>query len=129
MRGFHRTVTALAVGWTVVSLIVLYCMSHRFFPASLKYISTGLDVIFLTFVLAAASGPSSPLIVGFFLLIALSALRFNLPLVWFATLGCMAGYLFLLGYAKWYATQFAYPGTTSSLCCWRWDCWGLSSGR
>ncbi len=107
--GFHRTVTALAVGWTVVSLIVLYCMSHHFFPASLKFISTLLDVIFLTLVLAAASGPSSPLIVGFFLLIALSALRFNLPLVWFATLGCMTGYLFLLGYAKWYATQFRVP--------------------
>ncbi len=106
---FHWTVTALAVGWTVVSLLVLYCMSHHIFPASLKFISTGLDVLFLTFVLAAASGPSSPLIVGFFLLIALSALRFNLPLVWFATLGSMAGYLFLLGYTKWYATQFRVP--------------------
>jgi hypothetical protein len=108
-RKFHVTVTSLAVGWTLVGLIVLYCQSHHFFPRAMKFVSTGLDVIFLTFVLAAATGPQSPLLVGYFLLIALSALRFHLPLIWFATLSSMAGYVVLVGYAKWYAAQLHVP--------------------
>ena len=31
-RKFHLTVTSLAVAWTLVGLIVLYCQSHHFFP-------------------------------------------------------------------------------------------------
>jgi hypothetical protein len=108
-RKFHMTVTSLAVAWTLVGLIVLYCQSHHFFHTAIKYISTGLDVVFLTFVLVVASGPQSPLLVGYFLLIALSALRFNLPLVWFTTLSSMAGYIVLTGYAKWYATGSRVP--------------------
>jgi hypothetical protein len=108
-RKFHVTVTSLAVAWTMVGLIVLYCQSHHFFPWVMKFVSTGLDVIFLTFVLVAADGPRSPLLTGYFLLIALSALRFHLPLVWFTTLLSMAGYLVLTGYAKWYATPLRVP--------------------
>jgi hypothetical protein len=36
-------------------------------------------------------------------IVALAALRFSLPLVRFATVGSMLGYLMLLGYAKWFA--------------------------
>jgi hypothetical protein len=108
-RKFHLTVTSLAVAWTLVGLIVLYCQSHHYFPRAMKFVSTGCDVIFLTLVLAAAKGPQSPLLVGYFLLIALSALRFHLPLIWFTTMLSMAGYIVLSGYAKWYATQLRVP--------------------
>ena len=59
----------------------------------------------LTGILTVADGPRSPLVVGYFLLIVLSTLRFNLPLVRVATVGSMAGYLFLLGYAKWFTDR------------------------
>ena len=39
--------------------------------------------------------------VGYFLILTLAALRFSLELVWFSTAGAVAGYLFLLGYARW----------------------------
>jgi K+-sensing histidine kinase KdpD len=42
------------------------------------------------------------LVVGYLLVIVLSSLRFSLRLVWFATLASMAGYIFLLGYARWF---------------------------
>ena len=108
-RTFHITVTAVAVAWTMIGLGVLYCQSHRIFPPVLKYFSIGADIVLLTFILLAASGPMSPLIVAYFLVIALSALRFNLRLVWFASLGSMGGYLILLGYAKWQATHLRVP--------------------
>src|SRR5262249_16238973 len=93
-RPFHLAVTALAVAWVMVSLGVFLCLQQRFFPSSLKFISTGCDILLLTSVLTVADGPRSPLVVGYFPLLALAALRFSLPLVWFTTVGSMAGYLF-----------------------------------
>jgi hypothetical protein len=100
-RHFHVMVTTLAVAWTMVGLGVLLCLKQQIFPRWLKYISTGADVLLITSVLCISKGPQSPLVVGFFLIVALSALRFSLPLVWFATAGSLAGYVVLLGCAKW----------------------------
>lgn len=104
-QTFHRAVTALAVAWTMVGLGVLLCLRRQIFPAPLKFISTGCDIVLLSSILTVADGPKSPLVVGYFLVIALSTVRFNLPLVRFATLGSMAGYVFLLGYAKWFTDR------------------------
>ena len=104
-RAFHQSVTALAAAWTMVGLGVLLCLKRQFFPATLKFVSTACDVVLLTAILTVADGPRSPMVVGFFLLIVLSTLRFSLPLVWFATAGCMGGYIFLLGYAKWFTSR------------------------
>ncbi len=101
--GFHTAVTALTVAWVMVALGVFLCRHLQFFPASLKYLSTACDILFLTAILVVADGPRSPLVVGYFLVIALAGLRFNLPLIWFATAGVAGGYLFLLGYARWFA--------------------------
>jgi len=108
-QSFHQAVTALAVAWTVVGLGILFCLSHRFMPRILKFASTGCDILLLTLILIVASGPSSPLVIGYFLVIALSALRFNLPLVRFATVGSVAGYLCVVAHAKWFATDFRVP--------------------
>ena len=104
-KQFHQSVTALAVAWTLMALVILYCLSHRIFPAVLKYVSTGCDIVFLTAILMIADGPRSPLVVGYFLVIALAALRFNLPLIRVATAGSMAGYVVLLGYARWFTER------------------------
>jgi hypothetical protein len=99
---FHRSVTALAVAWTMVALGVHLCLRRQVFPAALKYWSTTADVVLLTGLLVIATGARSPMVVGYFLIIAVAALRFKLRLVWCATLGSMAGYLFVLGYDRWY---------------------------
>ena len=104
-RQFHEAVTALAVVWTMISLGVLLCLRQRFFPAVLKYLTTSCDLVLLTAILVLASGPRSPLVVGYFLVIVLAALRLSLPMVWFASGGAILGYLFLCGYAKWFTTQ------------------------
>ena len=102
-RRFHLTISLLAAAWTLVSLGIMVCLRARIFPAALKFVSTGCDVVFLSCMLMAADGPKSPLVVGYFLVLTLAALRFSLPLVWFATLASMGGYLWLLGYVKWWA--------------------------
>lgn len=104
-RQFHQAVTALAVVWTMLALGVLVGLRQRFFPAVLKYLTTACDLVLLTAILVLASGPQSPLVVGYFLVIVLAALRFSLPLVWFASGGAMLSYLFLCGYAKWFTER------------------------
>jgi hypothetical protein len=100
---FHNTVTAIAAAWVMTSLGVLFALRQRMLPRGLKYASTAADIIYLTGILMLADGPRSVLVVGYFLIVALSGLRFSLPLVWFATCGSMCGYLFLLGYGRWFA--------------------------
>jgi hypothetical protein len=102
-RAFHLSITALAVSWVMVGMAVQLSLHRQFFPASLKFISTGCDLLLLTCAILMAAGPRSPLVAGYFLVIALSALRFSLPLVRFATVGSLVGYLVLLGRARWFA--------------------------
>ena len=99
---FHEQVTALAVAWTMVALATLVCLKLRYFPAWLKYATTLSDVALLTTILMVADGPRSPLVVGYFLVIVLATLRFQLRLIWCATIASMIGYL-------WMATRFSDP--------------------
>jgi len=84
---------------------VLLCLHERFFPGAMKYLTTGCDVALLTGLLVVASGPKSPLVVGYLLLIALATLRFSLPLVRFSTVASMLGYLVVLGHARWFRSE------------------------
>jgi hypothetical protein len=104
-KEFHRLVTWLAVAWTMVALVALLFLRLQVFPAALKYVTTAADLALLTTTLMVADGPRSPLLVAYFLIIAAAALRFRLSLVWFATLGSIVGYLFLSGYARWFAVD------------------------
>lgn len=122
LATYHQKVTAVAVAWTMVSLAVLLCLRLRVFPAILKYASTGCDLLLLTALASidhgakstAPDGPQSPLVLAYFLILALASLRVSLGLVWFATLGSMAGYLSLIGLAdkKWFDQDHAVPVVT-----------------
>ena len=117
--AFHRTATALAVAWTLLSLGVLLCLRRQIFPPALKYISTSADIVLLTCLALAVrgetGGPASPLVFIYFLIIALAGLRFSLPLVWLATLGSMLAYLALVAavdrrdHGQWFDNDHAVP--------------------
>lgn len=100
-RRFHVMVTLLALAWIAMAAAIHLSLRARVFPGWLPAASTVADVLFLTGVLCISSGPRSPLVVGYFLVIALSALRFSLPLVRIATVSALFGYVGVLGSAKW----------------------------
>lgn len=100
-RPFHLAVTCLTVAWSMLCLGVFCCRLQGVFPRWLAFLSTGCDILLLTTVLALADGPRSPLVVAYFLIVALASLRFRLELIWFATAGSALGYLVLLGFARW----------------------------
>lgn len=97
VRAFHLRATAIAVAWSMIALAVRLCLRRQIFPAALKYCTTACDLLLLTGLASLAAGPHSPLVLAYFLIIAMAALRFSLGLVWFATLGAMAGYWLLVG--------------------------------
>src|SRR5262245_13893670 len=45
-RPFHEAVTALAVAWMAVSVGIAVCLRQHVFPAFLKYLAAGTDLIF-----------------------------------------------------------------------------------
>lgn len=96
---FHHAVTALAAGWVMAAWAVHMCLRRRVFPAAMKYLSTGADLLLFTALLLLADGPRSPLIAGYFFILCLSALRFSTGLVRFASFGALASYLFVAGQA------------------------------
>lgn len=111
---FQQQATAIAVAWVLVALANLLCLRLRVFPAALKFVSTWCDIVLLTALASLGSGPNSPLLLGYFLIIAAAALRFSLGLVWFATLASMAGYWSLVGLVDktWFDEAHAVPPVT-----------------
>lgn len=100
-RRFHLLATLLALSWVTASAAVYLCLRNRIFPQWISAASTSVDLVMLTSVLCISTGPRSPLVIGYFLIIVLSALRFNLPLVRLTTVGAAIGYVCVLGMAKW----------------------------
>ena len=93
---FHRSITALASAWVLMALAIHLLLIARRFPPWLKYLTTALDGILLTMVLLVAEGPRSPLVMGYALIIAMSAFRLNAALSQFATCVAVSGYLGLI---------------------------------
>ncbi len=78
---FHLAVTVIVVGWLLMSLAIDVCLRQRTFPGATPYITTGMDLVLLTAVLCLGGGQRSPLVLGYFLILVMAAMRFSLPLV------------------------------------------------
>ncbi len=94
--AFHAMATALAVAWIAVAAAVVVAIKSRIFPPALKYLTTGADLVLLSAALTLADGPRSPVLMAYFLVIALAGLRLSRRLVWFATSGAVLGYAAVL---------------------------------
>ena len=106
-EDLHRAITALAVVWSLLALAVLLCLRRQIFSATLKFISTSCDIILLTALAILDNGPASSLVHVYCFIIPLAALRFNSKLIGCATVGCMMGYVVLLGagHPDWFGSE------------------------
>jgi len=98
---FHAAITALAVVGIALAGGVVVALRSRIFPSWLKYATAAADTLLLTAMLSVADGPASPLVVVYFPILALSALRESAALVRFATLTSLFGYATILAGAIW----------------------------
>ncbi len=100
----HLLVTLLVGAWLLSALGITLCLARQTFPQWLAVVATAVDSLMLTAVVYLAAGPRSPLIAAYFLIIASSTLRLDLGLLRLATGCAIAGYVVLLGVAKWPTT-------------------------
>ena len=116
-RVFHRQVTMAAIGWLFLSISILIALRGGFMPPILKYISTAIDLSLVTILAWLSHGPSSPLVLALFLVLALAALRFRIGLIWFATIGAMVSYMLLVGSVdtSWFDASHATPLLTQAI--------------
>lgn len=93
---FHLLMSVLALTGVLSASGVLIALRNRFFPVWTKYATSTLDVVLATFALVVADGPSSPLVVIYFPLLALSALRYSPGLVRYVTIASIVSYGFVV---------------------------------
>jgi hypothetical protein len=97
---YNEIVTALVVAWAAAVVVLHICLSRRWVPPALKYVSTGWDLMLVTVLLMVTKDPRTWLAILYFLVIATAPLRLSLPLIYFTTLGSIVGYGFFLWYVK-----------------------------
>ena len=116
-RIFHRQVTMAAIAWLFLSMSILIALRGSFMPPLLKYIATGVDISLVTLLAWLSHGPSSPLVLAVFVVLAIAALRFRLGLIWFATLASMVSYMLLVGSvdASWFDSVHTTPILTQAI--------------
>ena len=116
-QQFHRQVTIVAGAWLFVSLAVWIALRGYFMPPILKYVTTTFDVGLLSIIAFLGSGPQSPLVFVYFVVIALAAIRFRLLLVWYTTILCMTCYLVLVASVdqSWFDSEHQTPVITQAV--------------
>lgn len=110
--SFQRVATGTAVLLIVVSLLVLLLILKRVLPVWLPYLTTVVDLLAVSLLVAVAGGPMATSLTGaYYLVIAMAGLRFDLRLVWLATLGAMAVYMGTVGVVddSWFDANHAVP--------------------
>lgn len=96
---FHVKVTAIVIAWAAAAGALYFSLSRRWLPPALPFVATAWDLAMVTaLIVVSPEGPRSPLIFLYFPVVAASALRLSLPLVWAATLGAWAAAAIALGY-------------------------------
>jgi hypothetical protein len=103
VRGaYHLRVTVVVIAWAAMAAVVHVLLRRRQYPPAMKYITTVADVLMVTVLCAIAGGPTTPLVLLYFAVIAAAPLRLSLRLVYVTTAAAIIGYLVLLAYYAWY---------------------------
>jgi hypothetical protein len=97
---YHTAVTFIAILWGISVMMLHHMLSQRWYPPALKYVVTAWDLILITAIVSLTGEPRTTLFVLYFLVIAAAPLRLSLGLVYAATLGGITGFLFFLGYIR-----------------------------
>lgn len=94
-------VSILCFGWLMQAFAIHLMIANRHVSRWLPNLATAGDLVWLTLLLCLSTGPGGPMVVGYFLIIMLSGVRFDLRLVRWTTVAAMMSYLVLLGVTRW----------------------------
>jgi hypothetical protein len=106
---FHVGSLLIAGIWVLSTGLFTILLREHIWPRAISYVIVSTDVLLLTWLLLLADGPKSPLLVLYFLVIALSGTRVD-PKVCLYTAGAAAlGYGAVLEFTKRQKPEFLVP--------------------
>ena len=107
--AFHWFVTALVLAWALGACTLQRLVLRPGWSSAAMYGHATMNTLMFTLFLLAAKGPSSPLLIGYLILVAATGLRGRVGLVWSVTGLCMSSYLVLVIDAQLYRPEHASP--------------------
>jgi serine/threonine-protein kinase len=105
--AFHWRVTALVGGWAIGAAGFQWLSTRTRWHNAAIFGWAAFDVLMLTLLLLQGDGPRSAMLPAYFLLIAGTALRLRIALVWFVAGLCLVSYAGLLAEAAWHRPHLA----------------------
>lgn len=103
---YDTAATGIVVTWASMTAAILLVIRSTLFRGLVPVVVTLMDVLLLTTLLMLGNGPSSPMLVAYFLVIVGASLRGRREHVWAATLASAAGYGATVGFATQFRPQF-----------------------
>jgi len=95
---YHAGITTIVLAWAIGILVLHTCLTRRWMPPALMYVSTAWDLLLISaLIVLSPDGPRSPLMLLYFVVVAAAPLRLSLRLVYVTTLGALAAALIVLG--------------------------------
>lgn len=97
----HLCVSVIVFAWLAQAAAVHAALAIGCIPERAALAVVLGDVLWLSAVLGCSTGPAGPMVAGYSLIVVLAGLRLNLWLVRWGTVAAVAGYLGVLGAARW----------------------------
>ncbi len=97
----HLAVSLVVLGWLLQALGIHLASATGLVSRRIALLAALGDVFWLTVALCCTRGAASPMVAGYFLVIALAGLRLDFWLVRWATVFAVAGYLMVLAITRW----------------------------
>ena|GEM_PF-643332 len=97
----HLAVSLICLAWVMLAIVVHLGIAQRKPFGRWAFGVTLGDILCLTTILIFSTGPSGPMVAGYFLIILMAGMRHDLRLVWMTSIAVVAGYLVLLGFTRW----------------------------
>ena len=104
-KRFHLGSLLIIGLWSLCAAIFGWMLRHHHMPRHSPFVMVSVDLLWLSWLLCLADGPKSPLVVIYFLIIALSGTRLNPRLCLFTAGVSILGYLSVLQFVKTQAPQ------------------------
>ena len=110
-QEFHRSSIWLTSAWLLMTFAVFIAYFAQRLPWYAKYCSTLADIALLTAVAAIGDKANASVVVIYFVIITTSLLRFSNTLILVTSVGCVAGFLMLVGLVDqhWFDAQHDVP--------------------
>jgi tRNA A-37 threonylcarbamoyl transferase component Bud32 len=94
--GLHLKVVVILTIWGAASFACQWLMNQKPLAEATRFLWAGADIVLFSLIMLVADDITTPVVIGYPLMVAAAGLWFRVPLVWFTAAGCVISYIVLL---------------------------------